>query len=576
MPLEWTDGSKPGLSSLRDFTVRITAGTKQGTGFFVSPGQVLTCKHVVGETDIRRLKVFWRGSQDPLLIREVRWPAQNVECDLAVIEVKLSAHPCVRLDENMSYEDEIGQSSSFWSFGYPVKRENGDPRTLSYEGASVNDLGEIQLRFKAVNVKEGMSGAPVLNLRNNTVCALISHTLDPDPVGDLGARAVPIDVALRAFQDLRERNAAYHRNNPDAWERRIGSPRLSPFAHVPIDQAKRNNPTSFDREIAEAQAPVGGQKFSVEQASSATPKPLLIPASDEPAVSDPLSAPSPQADIQLDPELQAALAGYLQWMIAGLKFVEESPRVWEISLPMELEDVYVSLRGFEANAFELSQSYELTRTADPDRYRVPAAISDASLKKYLTVDDAKLLNVAEALEKYHAFVVLGDPGCGKTTLARWLALQFACNMRDFPGQEVRVRAEFVDADATRPDLEISLGDGRLPILVPVQEFAGLLANPGFHSAGIMRTWSTRRTAPDISIPAGYPRAGSRIDPKLIDTLIEHYLSNDRAIVIRGTRFEDPERNTSSDPLLPRSLRKQVQTRRHNRQQTDCDQPGCGL
>src|SRR5487761_600148 len=53
---------------LRACTVRVTGGPAPGAGFFVAPGKVLTCAHVIG--DSTALQVCWeRDGQRP---REAR------------------------------------------------------------------------------------------------------------------------------------------------------------------------------------------------------------------------------------------------------------------------------------------------------------------------------------------------------------------------------------------------------------------------------------------------------------------------------------------------------------------------
>ena len=50
---------------LRDCTVRVTGGPMPGAGFFVAPGKVLTCVHVIG--DSAALGVRWERDGQPAL-----------------------------------------------------------------------------------------------------------------------------------------------------------------------------------------------------------------------------------------------------------------------------------------------------------------------------------------------------------------------------------------------------------------------------------------------------------------------------------------------------------------------------
>ena len=72
-----------------------------------------------------------------------------------------------------------------------------------------------------------------------------------------------------------------------------------------------------------------------------------------------------------------------------------------------------------------------------------------------TVQQVKV-KVQEALRDHTRLVVLGDPGCGKTTLLKYLALTFA-------------RTQAGEGDFVKQRLE--LDEGRLPILLPLRDFA---------------------------------------------------------------------------------------------------------
>ena len=77
------------------------------------------------------------------------------------------------------------------------------------------------------------------------------------------------------------------------------------------------------------------------------------------------------------------------------------------------------------------------------------------------------LPIAEALRTHQRLVVLGEPGCGKTTLLRYLALSFA---RELAGENGLLKARF------------QLEESRLPIMIALRDVAGYLhehqRNPG--------------------------------------------------------------------------------------------------
>jgi hypothetical protein len=182
---------------LRACTVRITGGPTSGAGFFVAPGKVLTCAHVIG--DSAAVKVYWeRDGQRPREAR-VYGPAavladggrpipalEGAYPDIAVLEVGgVRGHPCVRIDPELPSDGD-----NFQVFGYP--REGGavrlTPARLTYRG--IHGIAPARyLDLAADTIKPGMSGAPVLNLRTGGVCGVVvaSKNLNHSD----GALAVP-------------------------------------------------------------------------------------------------------------------------------------------------------------------------------------------------------------------------------------------------------------------------------------------------------------------------------------------------------------------------------------------------
>ena len=98
----------------------------------------------------------------------------------------------------------------------------------------------------------------------------------------------------------------------------------------------------------------------------------------------------------------------------------------------------------------LEQEGKSTRDGRVEQLRVEIDGLEAKARKPKTVT----LSVAEALHKYQRLVVIGGPGSGKTTLARWLALTFARNCQ--------AETDRLGANFTQP---------RLPILLELRRFA---------------------------------------------------------------------------------------------------------
>ena len=201
---------------LRACTVRVTGGPMPGAGFFVAPGKVLTCVHVIG--DSAALVVRWERDGQPALEARVSGrvavladrgrpiPALDRDYpDIAVLEVDgLDGHPCVRIDPEWP-----SQEDSFQVFGYP--EEGGavqlTPARLTYRGTH-GTLPTAYLDLASDTIKPGMSGAAVLNLRSGAVCGVVvasKHPAHPD-----GALAIPWSAIDADLADVLAANRAFH------------------------------------------------------------------------------------------------------------------------------------------------------------------------------------------------------------------------------------------------------------------------------------------------------------------------------------------------------------------------------
>ena len=112
---------------LRQCTVRVSISGKagHGTGFFVAPGLILTCTHVIKTVQqaATSIEVYFKGQLHPAQIMKTL-----SDPDLALLQVSLTGHPCVLLHEEALPFDML------YSFGYPDDHPDGDPATFSLEG----------------------------------------------------------------------------------------------------------------------------------------------------------------------------------------------------------------------------------------------------------------------------------------------------------------------------------------------------------------------------------------------------------------------------------------------------------
>ena len=189
---------------LQACTVKIAVpGQGWGTGFFVAPGVILTCAHVVKSLrPDATAQICWQ--QEGFAEATV---AQFVpELDLALLQftppnVDL---PCVYLDEELEPGHEL------YFFGYPDQDfDNGCPVTGSCEGFT-GDLPPL-IKFKQGQVRPGMSGSALLNLETGKVCGMVKFTRDRSI--DLGGGAISTQVIFQQFPELRALQQQFHQQD---------------------------------------------------------------------------------------------------------------------------------------------------------------------------------------------------------------------------------------------------------------------------------------------------------------------------------------------------------------------------
>jgi len=203
----------------------------QGAGFFVAPGKVLTCLHVVGKS--APLTVRWERDDRPAIEVPVKGraimlankgrpiPALEEDYpDIAVLVVDgIGDHPCVAIDPEWPHSGD-----AFQAFGYP--REGGavqlTPARLTYRGTH-GTIPTAYLDLASDTIKPGMSGAAILNLRTNAVCGVVvasKHPARPD-----GALAVPWSAIAAELANVMAANQAFH-DSDRRWADALGPPQI--------------------------------------------------------------------------------------------------------------------------------------------------------------------------------------------------------------------------------------------------------------------------------------------------------------------------------------------------------------
>ncbi|WP_405643859.1 trypsin-like peptidase domain-containing protein [Streptomyces sp. NBC_00019] len=202
---------------LVDCLVQITGPeVAGGTGFFIAPGTILTCGHVVtGGTGAESLRACWNGGSAAARIVAVhpsagalRAPGPYPYPDLAVLEVERTGHPCVRLDlDEPRWEDRVHGCG--YTRTWPGEQAQVEPVTFTHEG--LHEVGAGLLKLAGGQAVPGMSGGPLLNLRTTGVCGVLKTTRDADrPTGGWG---VPVGLLRTLHPELLDAHDAFHRTD---------------------------------------------------------------------------------------------------------------------------------------------------------------------------------------------------------------------------------------------------------------------------------------------------------------------------------------------------------------------------
>mgnify|MGYP006284598619 CR=1 FL=1 len=187
---------------LHECTVKLTlANGVVGTGFFVAPGHVLTCEHVIRPAGNAPITVRWQQDHE---FTQAQVERVLPEYDLALLQLadQHNGHPCVLLDTDIERRDEL------YLFGYPERDyPDGRPASFVCEGEFEED-GLSLILLREGQMQPGMSGAALLNSRTGKVCAMAKLTRDE--YSDLGGGGIKASVILQQLPELVKLQQEFH------------------------------------------------------------------------------------------------------------------------------------------------------------------------------------------------------------------------------------------------------------------------------------------------------------------------------------------------------------------------------
>jgi S1-C subfamily serine protease len=193
--------------------VQIGRGGRGGTGFFASPGRVLTSNHVIRGAD--RITVWSNGT--PYRARVVeRDPEQDLAL-LALPDAALLIKPLsLAAAETTKPGEEILIVGSHPAPTAAVVRQSLIPG--QFRGPTWFQWPAHRLRTLEItaHVEPGDSGSPVLRLRDGAVIGVVRARETAEPDGTSGrVWAVPIDLAFPLLRHASGQTQQAIRPNPD-------------------------------------------------------------------------------------------------------------------------------------------------------------------------------------------------------------------------------------------------------------------------------------------------------------------------------------------------------------------------
>jgi CHASE2 domain-containing sensor protein len=196
---------------LKHCTVKLSVPGKVGwgTGFFVAPGKILTCAHVVKDAETKIVNVCWQNQENFTQATITQVFSDPVDLALLDFNPTLARHPCVYLDPSPQPEDLVYPDDHLFTYGYSDDFPHGTPVTDQCEGLT-GDQPSI-IKFKAGQIRPGLSGSPLLNQRTGKVGGIVKFTRDRS--FDLGGGAIPTSTVFQYFPDLDQLQAQFHRQD---------------------------------------------------------------------------------------------------------------------------------------------------------------------------------------------------------------------------------------------------------------------------------------------------------------------------------------------------------------------------
>ncbi|TIW29366.1 MAG: trypsin-like peptidase domain-containing protein [Mesorhizobium sp.] len=220
------------FDQLHRATVKIVVSSpeRQGTGFCVAPGFILTNAHVVfgdGDYAPSAVKIRIYADKPPFEERTVLDIERAAGADLALLRADTSKLRCVIVDKSVASGDPLYA----WSVvpGAEMKAESITVIVEGWRHSPEGGHGTSFLKFKEGQVHPGSSGSALLNKVSLAVCAVLKSTRDPSgAAGGFGVGIEALASEFPRFGSLLQLNSHNLRWKAIVWLRKAVSSLLRP------------------------------------------------------------------------------------------------------------------------------------------------------------------------------------------------------------------------------------------------------------------------------------------------------------------------------------------------------------
>lgn len=160
-----------------EVTASATGQSVRATGFYVTPGIVVTCAHVLSETPAGLPRYVSGRLMNGQSIQLETVPEWYMRTDPHGIDLAFLRAPGIPGAQHVLLSGALALGDFVWTYGHPTGQfRGGQSAEFTYLGPSrlQEDGSQWQPhRLTGTPVKAGYSGSPVLNIRTGAVCGML-------------------------------------------------------------------------------------------------------------------------------------------------------------------------------------------------------------------------------------------------------------------------------------------------------------------------------------------------------------------------------------------------------------------